>query len=152
MARTDSEVVDELREIYREEFGGAERQRFLISWADIRDLYGFSKLFGSRFALLVEAAAAEGLYLWNLPEGENGHFVAVVAIRTVDRWRRVPRRIITARREPIADVGDEAATAINGHAATVTPPDRSGGVMLRRCRDPVREHLEPHFPARKPWG
>lgn len=106
MPRTDDEVVVELRKIYREEFGGAENQRFLISWADLRDLYGFGKLFASRFAGLVEIAAGRGLYLWDLPEGENGHLVAVVAIRTVDRWRRVPRRLMTEHRAPIGDMGD----------------------------------------------
>lgn len=107
MARTDEEVVEELRQIYSEEFGGADRQRFLISWGDLRDLYGFQKLYESRFSSLVEAAANRGLYLWNLPEGENGHLVAVVAIRTVDRWRRVPRRMMIEHRAPIVDLAAE---------------------------------------------
>jgi hypothetical protein len=106
MPRTNEEVVQELRDIYRSEFGGAQQQRFLISWADLRDLYGFGKLFESRFGTLVEAAANRGLYLWNLPEGENGHQVAVIAIRTVDRWRRVPRRIVGEHRAPMDDLSD----------------------------------------------
>lgn len=94
MPRTDDEVVDELLAIYNETFAGKSRQRFLISWGDIRALYGYGKLFESRFGRLVERAYERGLYLFNLGEGETGWMVAVLKRRTVDRWRKVPRNII----------------------------------------------------------
>jgi len=56
MARTDEEIVGILLELYAENFGGKEGQRFLISWGDMRSLYGFYKLFYSRFYRLEEAA------------------------------------------------------------------------------------------------
>jgi len=55
VARTDDEVVEVLREIYRSEFGGKTGQRYLIAWSDLRTIYGFGKLFESRFERLVEA-------------------------------------------------------------------------------------------------
>lgn len=94
MARTDDEVIDILIEIYDDEFGGKTGQRYLIRWADLRTIYGFRKLFSSRFGRLRELAAARGLYLWDLGEGEYGYMIAVVKMRTVDRWRRVPKRIV----------------------------------------------------------
>ncbi|RJR47671.1 MAG: hypothetical protein C4567_00895 [Deltaproteobacteria bacterium] len=101
MPRTDEEVVDILLELYAENFGGKEGQRFLISWEDLRSVYGFEKLFYSRFNRLEEAASAKRLYLWDLGEGGNGHQIAVIRSRTVDRWRRVPKRIIrTYKIEP----------------------------------------------------
>ena len=107
MARTDEEVIAELRVLYRENFGGKESQRFLISWGGLRDIYGFQKLFESRFGTLAELGASRGLYLWNLGEGAAGHFVAVIKISTVDRWRKVPRRVIAEHAAPIADEGEE---------------------------------------------
>jgi hypothetical protein len=94
MARTDEEVASILREIYDMEFGGKERQRFLIQRAEIRAIYGFGKLTGSRLESLTEACMPKRLYLLDLGEGEKGHMIAVVKTRTVDRWRRVPKRII----------------------------------------------------------
>jgi hypothetical protein len=100
MPRTDDEVISELKAIYREEFAGKSTQRFLIAWADLRTLYGFTKLFESRFAQLAERAVERGLYLFDLGEGDGGHMVAVVKGRTVDRWRKVPRNIIRAHLPP----------------------------------------------------
>lgn len=94
MARSDADVVDILLEIYAAEFGGKSGQRYLIRWSDLRTLYGFRRLFSSRFGRLQELAAASGLYLWDLGEGDHGYMIAVVKMRTVDRWRRVPKRII----------------------------------------------------------
>ena len=94
MARTDDQVVGILLEIYDATFGGKSGQRYLIRWSDLRSLYGFRKLFVSRFARLREAAAGQGLYLWELGEGDSGYMIAVVKMRTVDRWRRVPKRTI----------------------------------------------------------
>lgn len=94
MARTDDEVIDELRSIYREEFAGKAHQRFLISWADLRGLYGFGRLENTRFARLATRAYERGAYLFDLGEGGNGHMVALVGRKTVDRWRKVPRNVI----------------------------------------------------------
>ena len=94
MARTDDEVIDELRAIYMEEFAGKANQRFLISWADLRALYGFGRLEGARFGRLSERAFQRGAYLFDLGESENGHMVAVLRRRTVDRWRKVPRSVV----------------------------------------------------------
>jgi len=106
MARTDDEVVSILRDIYNSDFAGKERQRFLILWADLRALYGFGRLTMSRFGLLAEAAMRRRFYLLDLGEGESGHLVAVVRTRTVDRWRRVPKRIIDQYRIPPDDDTD----------------------------------------------
>lgn len=106
MARTDEEVVGILLELYADNFGGKEGHRFLISWGDIRSLYGFYKLFFSRFYRLEEAAMKEGLFLWDLGEGDNGHFIAVIRARTVDRWRRVPNRIIKTYKIDQNDAGE----------------------------------------------
>jgi len=94
MARTDDEVIEVLREIYAEKFGGKESQRFLISWGDLRAIYGFRKLFYSRFRQLTEIAYTKRFYLWDLGEGESGHLIAVIKTGTIDRWRRVPKKII----------------------------------------------------------
>jgi hypothetical protein len=107
MARSDDEVVSKLLEIYDEEFGGRKKQRFLISWGDLRTLYGFRKLFESRFARLAECATDSGLYLWDLGEGENGHLVAVIKVRTVDRWRKVPKRVVDEHKGTSTEEGEE---------------------------------------------
>lgn len=109
MARSDDEVIQELLELYGEAFGGKEGARFLIAWGDLRSLYGFRKLFESRFGRLAELAADSGLYLWDLGEGENGHLVAVVKISTIDRWRKVPKKIIEVHKAPPADGNEEEA-------------------------------------------
>jgi hypothetical protein len=106
MARTDDEVITCLRKIYDSEFGGKERQRFLISWADLRAIYGFGKLFASRFQALAEAGMRRRLYLLDLGEGENGRLVAVIRTRTVDRWRRVSKKIIDEYRLAPDDESD----------------------------------------------
>lgn len=103
MARTDEQVAGILEELYKTEFGGKTGQRYLISWADIRTLYGFERLFLSRFDRLGEVAMAKRLYLLDLGEGAAGHMVAVVKTRTVDRWRRVPKKIIDQYRLPPED-------------------------------------------------
>jgi hypothetical protein len=105
MARTDDEVVEVLSEIYRAEFGGKDGQRYLISWGDLRAIYGFGKFFESRFRLLLEAAIKRRLYLLDLGEGENGRLIAVVRMKTIDRWRRVPKRIIDEYRLSVDDDG-----------------------------------------------
>jgi hypothetical protein len=107
VARSDDDVVQKLLELYREAFGGKQNQRFLIAWSDLRSLYGFRKLFESRFARLAERATDSGLYVWDLGEGENGHFVAVIKVRTVDRWRKIPKRIIDEHKAPSVDDGED---------------------------------------------
>ena len=92
--RSNEEVVDILINLYAEKFGGTEKQRYLISWADIRNIYGLKKLYNIRFNQLVEAASNKKLYLWDLGEGDNGRLIGVIKIKTVDRWRRVPKKII----------------------------------------------------------
>lgn len=106
MPRTNDEVVTILREIYRSTFGGKQRQRFLISWADLRAIYGFGKLFESRFQALAEAGIKRKLYLFDLGEGESGRLVAVLRMSTVDRWRRVTKKIIDEYRLPSDDNPD----------------------------------------------
>ena len=98
MPRTDEEVIQILKDIYAEKFGGKDGQRFLISWADLRTVYGFQKLYSSRFYRLAEIAPENRLYLWDLGEGENGHLIAVIKTRTIDRWRRVPKKVIETYR------------------------------------------------------
>jgi hypothetical protein len=103
MARTDEQVVDVLRDIYNAEFAGKNRQRFLVSWSDLRTIYGFGRLTNSRFESLAEAAIRRRLYLLDLGDGEHGHMIVVIRARTVNRWRRVPKRIIEEYRGPQDD-------------------------------------------------
>jgi hypothetical protein len=103
MARTDVEVVKILVEIYKAEFGGKENQRYLIGWADVREIYGFQKLFDSRFLQLRDEATNFGLYLWDLGQGNAGRQIAVIRVRTVDRWRRAPKKVIDQFRMTIPD-------------------------------------------------
>ncbi len=93
--RTEDEVIDILRGLYNEEFGGKVRQRFRLSWADLRVIYGTTKLFRSRFESLKERAFERGLYVWNPIEDD----IVVVRRSNVERWRRVPKRIIEEYRE-----------------------------------------------------
>jgi hypothetical protein len=109
MARTEREVIRILREIYEAEFGGKRNQRYLISWGDLRAIYGFSALYQTRFDALVEEGRKRRLYLLDLGEGETGRLIAVLRTRTVDRWRRVPRKIIDEFRMPPDEDGDEEA-------------------------------------------
>ena len=83
-----------LKELYVGSFGGKVGQRFLISWGDLRAVYGFKSLFNSRFYTLAEAALEKHFYLWHLGEGTNGRMIAVIKTGTVNRWRRVPKKII----------------------------------------------------------
>lgn len=106
MPRTNEEVIQVLREMYAERFGGKIGQRFLISWSDLRTIYGFRKLVYSRFYQLAEAGFQNRLYLWDLGEGENGHLIAVIRTGTIDRWRRVPKKIVEQYRIPSDDDGD----------------------------------------------
>lgn len=94
MSRTDEDVAKILVELYAAKFGGRQNQRFLISWSDIRSLYGFDKLFTSRIESLMEAAMKQRLYLWDLGESNNVRMAGVIKIKTVDRWRRVPKKVI----------------------------------------------------------
>ena len=94
MSKTNEEVADILLKLYDDSFGGAEKQRYLISWGDLKNIYGLKKLFNSRLNELIEAASNKKLYLFDLGEGDKGHLIGVIKIQTVDRWRRVPRKII----------------------------------------------------------
>jgi len=104
--RTEDEVIDIMRVFYKEEFGGKSNQRFRLTWADLRSIYGVGKLFRSRFKLLQERAYQRGLYIW-CPADEDE--IVVIRCKTVDRWRRVPKRIIDEYRESAdpQDLDDE---------------------------------------------
>jgi hypothetical protein len=106
VARTDDQVITELRTIYREQFAGKERARYLISWADLRSLYGFEKLYNSRFEQLAERAVERGLYLFDLGQGDKGHMVAVLLRSTADRWRRASKIVIQDHLPPPSSNGD----------------------------------------------
>lgn len=108
MPRTDDEVARILQDIYVEEFGGRSAHRFVLTWGDLRAIYGYRKLRDSRFDRLSEAASYKGIYVIDLGEGENGHLALIIRIGTVDRWRRVPKRIIEQYRMPLEDGTDEA--------------------------------------------
>ena len=102
------QVVEVLRQFYAEKFGGKTGQRFLISWGDLRAIYGFRKLFSSRFYQLAEIAFEKRLCLWDLGEIENGHLIAVVKTATINRWRRIPKKLIEGYRLALDDDGDNA--------------------------------------------
>jgi hypothetical protein len=107
MPRTDDDVIQVLLELYADAYGGKEDQRFLIAWGDLRSVYGCHKLGYSRFDRLAEAAIEQGLYIIDLRDGENGHLVAVIKTRTVDRWRRVPRKLVEKYRMAPSEDGAE---------------------------------------------
>jgi len=107
MPRSDDEVIRVLMDLYAEAYGGKEDQRYLIAWGDLRSVYGFHKLDPSYFTRLAAAAIEKDIYLFDLRDGENGHFVAVIKSRTVDRWRRVPRKIIEKYRIAPGEEGVE---------------------------------------------
>ncbi len=109
MACSDAEVVGKLLSIYNENFAGKAEQRYLISTNEIRSLYGFGKLFETRIGKLTEAAFESGLYLFDLGEGERGRLIAVVKSRTVNRWRRVPKKIIAEYAEELSDSSNDEA-------------------------------------------
>ena len=99
MPRTDDEVVEIFLEIYEDEFGGKEGQRFTLSWRDLRSIYGYKKLFDSRIRSLAEAAGQADLYVFDLgaglATGKGGdHMLAVIKTKTVDKWRRLPEKIL----------------------------------------------------------
>lgn len=93
--RPTDEVIQLLLQLYRENFGGAENQRYLIAWSDLGKICGAKKkLHDFGFLRLCEAAAEENLYLWDLGDGSKGRTVAVIKSSTVDRWRRVPKKLM----------------------------------------------------------
>lgn len=92
--RTDDEVIAVLAALYDAEFAGKAGQRFLLSWADLRAIYGYGNLYETRFQLLVEAASRRRFYLFDLGQTDDGRMIAVIRKRTVNRWRRVPRKIV----------------------------------------------------------
>jgi hypothetical protein len=104
--RSDEEVADILLDLYRGEYGGKEGQRYLIAWSDVRSLYNFGSFKRSRFESLAEVATEKRLYIFDLGEGAHGHLIAVVKMWTVDRWRKVPKRIIDEYRLPPDDADD----------------------------------------------
>lgn len=107
MARTDEEVAKILRELYDEEFGGRAGARYVLSWGDLRAIYGYRKLYETRFERLLEAAGSQRLCVLDLGEGENGRLIIVIKIGTVDRWRKLPKRLVDKWRKPLDDDGDE---------------------------------------------
>jgi hypothetical protein len=94
MARSNEEVIEIIKKIYKANFSGKEGTRFLISWEALRSLFGFERLFYSRFENLRENAPQHGLYFWDLGQGDHGYLIAVVKSKTVNRWRKVPKKII----------------------------------------------------------
>lgn len=106
MARSDDEVVEVLLTLYETEFGGKENARFLIGWSHLRAIYGVGKLFQFRFDSLVEAAMRRRLYVLDLGEGDNDRLACVLRMSTVDRWRKVPKRLIEDHRMPTEGEGE----------------------------------------------
>ncbi|MCC4544815.1 hypothetical protein LMA44_22870, partial [Enterobacter hormaechei] len=53
-----------------------------------------------RIDKLVESAFDSGLYLFDLGESERGRLIAVIKSGTVNRWRRVPKKITEQYIEP----------------------------------------------------
>jgi hypothetical protein len=93
MPRNNEEVIKILEEIYTEKFGGAEDQRFLISWADLRAIFGVRCFSHTIYSQLAHDAFEKGLYMCELGECANGYLVAVMKVATIERWRRVPKKI-----------------------------------------------------------
>ena len=54
--KTDSQVAGILSDLYDEEFAGKSGQRYVMAWSDLRSIYGFAKLFQSRFDSLATIA------------------------------------------------------------------------------------------------
>ena len=103
MARTDREVIRILRQIYESEFGGKKDQRYNITWANLRELKQFSRLEEGAFYRLFEEGVKHGLYLLDLGLVSGEHIISVIRTNTVNRWRRVPKKILDAYRPPVAE-------------------------------------------------
>lgn len=91
--RSNDEVAEILLELYEESFAGKRRQRFLLSKEDIRQMYPISRIEESRFEDLRLAAEEVGLYIFKAGRNDIDEVFGVVKSQTVDRWRRLPRKI-----------------------------------------------------------
>ena len=103
-------VVDNLLRIHDDIFAGKENQRFIIAMDDLRKLYGLQRFSSAKFQELVEKAYVSGLYLLDLGTSNRGRLVAVIKADTLDRWRKVPKKIVkmytpsdTLEKEPLED-------------------------------------------------
>lgn len=94
LIRNNTDMIAELDEIYNTSFGGKERGRFRISWADLRGIRGGSRLEDGPFQSLCDDAKAAGYYLHYLGNVDGEDMIAVTKTRTVNRWRRVPKRVV----------------------------------------------------------
>ena len=92
MVRTDEQVATELEMLYHEQFAGRKNQRFLISWSDLCALYGCKVFTRFRLKQLIAASSDRSLRVLDVQDG----VAAVIPMGTVDRWRRVPRRVVQA--------------------------------------------------------
>lgn len=94
MARSNEEVIKILFEIYKDEFGSKRNQRYLIDKADLRTIFGFSRLEQSRLDSLSEDAYEEDMLIIDLGQISIGNMVAVIKTNTVERWRSVPKKTV----------------------------------------------------------
>src|SRR5438132_14164173 len=93
MPRSDEEVIDKILKIYQSRFGGKQGQRFLIGWLEVRDLYPMARMEQGRFTQLWYEGVRRGVYLHDLDYVDGEHLIAVIRTKTVNRWRRVPKRL-----------------------------------------------------------
>jgi hypothetical protein len=87
--RIDDAALRLWEEIYEDEFGGKSRGKFLISRDDLKQLLGVRRLHSSTVRNLADACLNRGLVVIDL----DGYF-AMVELIFIEKWRRVPRRII----------------------------------------------------------
>lgn len=88
--KTYAQAAIILAELHRSDFGGATNRRFLIGYDGLQQI-----LQSWEFDLhqLQRTMHDIGFYLIELPECSERTF-AVIEAKTVDRWRRVPRRLL----------------------------------------------------------
>jgi hypothetical protein len=76
-------------EIYEEEFGGKPRGKFLLTREDLKSLLGVQRLHFSTVRQLTDACLKLGLVVIDLDS-----YFAMVELRFLEKWRRVPKRLI----------------------------------------------------------
>ncbi len=105
MIRTNKEVIEILIKIYKAEFGGKLDQRFNLSWSDLRTIRGGARLEYGVYCALWAEGVRRGVYIIELDDNSGERMLAVVRTQTVDRWRRVPKKIINTYAAGANDTG-----------------------------------------------
>lgn len=100
--RTPREVVEDLKHLYRQPFGGKERGRMRISRARLRELSIRGRLEEAFIQELTDVALDEGLVIVNLDD-----YFAIVKKSTMLRYRSVTKSMLNELKEEVANAQDK---------------------------------------------